>query len=272
MFRLFFNPLYLLVPPALILASIPLVFFAFLTSTIAFTTLLIRVSIVYFELTLALIRSALFTEPSKPAKQSHTRHHVPSNTPRRRGSVISNSSSQDFAHPRKYGPIKSESFASLVGTGGPRDYEGIGGWRDPGEDPAEEALWIGMNSRLELPAIAPTRQRNHQRSLTGGSQRWSGVWSPETMRMSPVQSRARTPSFTENGDEYFGLQLHGRSHPENQSSKRRKSLAGSVVGVDKKKNAGNGDDRRKSSSGSSISSLNSSGKLSRSAVKQTSHG
>jgi hypothetical protein len=272
MFRLFFNPLYLLAPPGLILLSIPLVFLALVTSTLAFATLLIRVSIVYFELALALFRSALFTESSKPLRQSHTRHHVPSNTPRRRASVVSNSSSQDFAHPRKNGPTKSESFASLAVTGGPRDYEGIGGWRDTGEDPAEEALWIRMNERLELPAIAPARQRHHQRSLTGGSQRWSGVWSPEVMRMSPVQSRARTPSFTENGEEYFGLQMHGRSVPENHISKRRKSLGGSGNGLDKKKSVGQSADRRKSSSGSSTSSLNSSGKLSRGTIKQTSYG
>jgi hypothetical protein len=267
-----FNPLYLLAPPALILVSIPLIFFAIVTSTIAFTTLLIRVSIVYFELALALLRSSLFTETSKPLKQSHTHHHVPSpNTPRRRGSTISMSSSQDFGYSGRHGPKKSESLASFLGAGvhTQRDYEGIGGWRDAGEDPADEALWIGMNSRLELPAIAPARQRHHQRSLTGGSQRWSGVGSPEAMRMSPVQSRARTPSITEYGDEYFGLQPHGRSFHESHSSKRRKSLVVSTGGDDAKK--GNGE-RRKSSSGSSVTSSNSSSKLSRSAVKRTSFG
>jgi hypothetical protein len=267
-----FNPLYLLAPPALILVSIPLVFFAILTSTIAFTTLLIRVSIVYFELALALLRSSLFTEPSKPLRQSHTHHHVPSsNTPRRRGSTISISSSQDFGHPGKHEPRKSESFASFLGAGvnTRRDYEGIGGWRDAGEDPADEALWIGMNSRLELPAITPARQRHHQRSLTGGSQRWSGVWSPEAMRMSPVQSRARTPSISEYGDEYFGLQPHGRSLHESHNSKRRRSLVGAAGGDDTKK--GNGE-RRKSLSGSSSTSSNSSSKLSKGTVKRTSFG
>jgi 20S proteasome alpha/beta subunit len=87
------------------------------------------------------------------------------------------------------------------------------------------------------------------------------------MRMSPVQSRARTPSFTENGEEYFGLQMHGRSLADNQSSKRRKSLGGSAIGLDKKKSVVQSADRRKSSSGSSTSSLNSSGKLSRGTIK-----
>jgi hypothetical protein len=163
---------------------------------------------------------------------------------------------------------------SLLGAGiqgPPRDFEGVGGWREAADDPAEEELWIGMNSRLELPAATPVRQRHHQRSLTGGSQRWSGVWSPEAMRMSPVQSRARTPSIPDNGDEYFGSQPYGKPLPELPSSKRRKSLAGSNGGDDKRKGKVQGRDWRKSSSGSSISS-NSSSKFSKNTAKQTSHG
>jgi hypothetical protein len=100
--------------------------------------------------------------------------------------------------PPKHRPhTKSDSLSSLLGTSEfTKDFEGVGGWRDPG-DAKEEALWMGMNSRLELPAdVSP---RRHRRSLTGGAipnQRWS--WSP-------IQSRARTPvrMSLEEGRDYF---------------------------------------------------------------------
>lgn len=182
--------------------------------------------------------------------------------------------SVDFAPPLKdYDPKNSESYASLLGAGvqGPaRDYEGIGGWRDEAVDPAEEALWIGMNSRLELPAVVPERaRRHHRRSYTGQSQMSSGsqvslvnmasgggrsgIWSPEALRMSPVQSRARTPSVTElrhmiEEEEYFGLQPHGSGVREVPMKSGMKGKSG---------NQGNEGKRRKSMSGDSISSLGS---------------
>jgi len=281
-----FNPLYLLAPPILVLISLPLAGFAVLTTTFALTTLLIRVSIVYVELGLALIRSYLFASEIKPSPRVRTQ--PPTNLPphrRRRSSVLSTSSSQDFGQsPIKNAYVtKSDSFASLLGAGaqGPgRDFEGVGGWRDAAVDPAEEALWISMNSRLELPAVAPERQRRHQRSLTGGSQRWSGVWSPESMRMSPVQSRARTPSVTdlrmsEGADEYFGLQPHGRQSSEVVAMKtgkgegRRKSLSGGNEEKRRSYTSQDGEQRRKSSSSSSTSSQ-SSARASRVTVKETS--
>lgn len=72
---------------------------------------------------------------------------------------------------------KSQSSANLATTTPLRDYEGVGGWRLQ-EDDEEEALWIGINSRLELPAA---QMRRHQRSLTG-SRLSSGVVSPELVR------------------------------------------------------------------------------------------
>lgn len=110
-------------------------------------------------------------------------------------------------------------------------------------DGEEEALWIGMNSRLELPTALPDKHRRHQRSLTGGSQRFS--WSPEAIRMSPVQSRARTPNAPEcpnsSPDEYFTM------HHYRKSGSSWEALARS-------------DERRKSSGGSSTCSTSSSGR------------
>ncbi|KAF2796999.1 hypothetical protein K505DRAFT_153201 [Melanomma pulvis-pyrius CBS 109.77] len=197
------SPLYLLGPPLLLLISLPLAILASVTTTIAITALTIRVSIVYFELGVALIHSYLFPPPQRPVPKKPSGRLSPHRARNRRSSAASTSSSHDTAGPSSYPPrlqYKSGSFVSLVGTSEiTRDFEGVGGWRVPGDDD-EEALWMGMNSRLELPAVIP-KQRKHQRSLTGGSQRWSG--SPEVMRMSPMQSRARTPVQTA-GDEKHG--------------------------------------------------------------------
>ena len=112
-------------------------------------------------------------------------------------------------------PSKSDSYLSLLGAGTPdRDYEGLGGWRTQGDE-LEEGIWMGMNSRLELPAATPGGNggRRHRRSLTGASQ---------ALRMSAIQSRARTPSFGREDDVgYFGQFHHGLA--------RRKSAGNSLA-------------------------------------------
>lgn len=262
-----FNPLYLLAPPALILVSIPLAVFAAFTSCIAFTLLLIRVSIVYFELGFALLRSWLISDSTKAASKEHY-SHAQSPQRRRRSSVLSSPSSQEFRGP----PLKSDSYVTLLGAGAPdRDYEGVGGWRVEGDEP-EEALWIGMNSRLELP-LSGGGQRRHQRSLTGSSQRWT--WSPEALKMSPVQSRARTPSIDQPTEGYFGLQPHGRQagdpHATKESDKIRRKSSSGAGEEQKRKHTAMSDGRRKSV-GASSNSSSSSGRSSKVTLKQTSYG
>jgi hypothetical protein len=101
--------------------------------------------------------------------------------------------------------------------------------------------------------------------------------------MSPVQSRARTPSVTDvqfnpNGDEYFGVQPHMKTLGDVPAGKilrgeaKRKKIA-APGGADEKRKVviANNGERRKSSSGSSISSM-SSGRVSKTAAKHTSHG
>jgi hypothetical protein len=203
----FARPLYLLWPPLLLLVSIPLTIFAVITTIIAVSALTVRVSIVYFELGVALAHAYLFPPPQKPApKQPSPRRASPHRTRNRRSSVASTASSQDTAVPRQ--PLrlhqKSGSLVSLVGTSEiTRDFEGVGGWRVSNGD-EEEALWMGMNSRLELPAVMmPAHKRKHQRSLTGGSGGKRYSWSPDAVRRSPMQSRSRTPINTGEGEGYF---------------------------------------------------------------------
>ncbi|KIW02732.1 uncharacterized protein PV09_06166 [Verruconis gallopava] len=245
-------PLTFALPPILLLLSIPLALFAAFTTLAAFVTLAIRLGIVYVELGGALLRSYLFASTSKVSSSKSPRLHLSESSSslahhrqRSRRNSIASFASVDQPNTARtlvsYGVHhRNDSLASLLGAGaqGPaRDFEGIGGWRDEDDDPEREALWIGMNKRLELPAAQPVRW--HRRSGTGsstasfvggsnnaiqgwlgpsdGQKRWShgsGAWSPELLRMSPVQSRARTPSVTErvvfsgqDEDGYFALQM-----------------------------------------------------------------
>jgi hypothetical protein len=249
------NPVYAITPFILLSVSVPLAFFAVVTTSIAVSLLSFRALAVYCRLAIAIIGAWLSPSTSKPvprrrsplipssARQSPTRqrqHH-------RRTSTASTTSSQDTAlysaHTSRILKHKNNSLTALIGTSElTRDFEGVGGWRVPGDDD-EEALWMGINSRLRLPAETPTRR--HARSLTGGAspgQRWSA--GSEAFRMSPVQSRARTPVRFAVDDEsgYFPMQP--------TSNSRRTS-----VGSDTAKQH----NRRKSGSGGSMSSTASSG-------------
>lgn len=261
-----FNPIYLLGPPLLVLISLPLAFFAALTTVLAIVALTIRASILYFELATAILQNWLFKSKDKAvltkpefAHLSPTTEQVVT-THRRRypssAAVSSISSSQDLTAPKK--PLsRRESWTSIVGAGSEnRDYEGVGGWRITGEAD-DDALWISMNSRLELPAAAERKRKNHTRSLTSTSQRYS--WSPE-MRMSPVQSRARTPSVTmidaSQSQEYFDLQPHAH-RPDIYTGAPAKSTEKLL---------------RKKSMGASSTSSGNSAKLSKPTARPTSYG
>ncbi|TKA69017.1 hypothetical protein B0A49_09963 [Cryomyces minteri] len=165
------SALHLLTTPFLLLFSLPLAAFAAFTTSLAFSTLLIRVSIVYVELGIALVQSAV-QAPATTKSPPPARPTAPPRHKRRRSSNFSTASSQDpNATPAgRKPPTKSDSFASLLGAGGPtRDYEGVGGWRYTA-DGDEDALWMGMNSRLELPA-APS---NYSTGRRHDCEYWSG--------------------------------------------------------------------------------------------------
>ncbi|KAF2821045.1 hypothetical protein CC86DRAFT_397556 [Ophiobolus disseminans] len=235
------NPLYALAPLVLFSISLPLAGLAILTTCGAISLLFCRAAIVYVELTVALIGSWISPPSTTPLPTRHTPatlspkvtspHHYHD---RRRNHA--SSASLETAVPSTTQlrlSNNSASFATLLGTSEKtRDFEGVGGWRAPGDDD-EEALWMGMNSRLQLPA--DNVPRRHHRSLTGGaspSQRRS--WGSETMRMSPVQSRARTPLslVVGEGEDYFPPQLLTGVRPSSSASEpakrhRRKSSSSS---------------------------------------------
>lgn len=228
--RTFSSPFSLLGPPLLLAASIPLAILATITTTIAITALAVRMSIVYFELGVALSRGYLFPTKSKTAGNYLSTHRAPPHRTRNRvnsnaSSIASNTSLRDIAITPviRMGPNKSASFVSLIGTSKiTRDFESVGGWRiSNGDD--EDAIWTGLNSRLELPAVLPNR--NHRRSLTGGSIGQRLSWSP-------VHSRARTP-YSEDmhvGGGYFPLQKSASGiWPKSMHESRRQSASGSSM-------------------------------------------
>ena len=154
--------------PFLLFLSVPLLTLAALTTTLAFSTLLIRVLIVYAELFAAVLQNQLSPSVS-PAKASPPLPYA--HLPRRKSHRSSDASSGSLT-PRLPPPQSIYTSTPLV-----RDFEGVGGWRFPGpDDENEEAIWTGMNARLELPFVPPPtplgfsdRQRKHERSLTSSS-------------------------------------------------------------------------------------------------------
>ena len=184
------NTLYVLFTPLLLFLSLPLLAFALLTTSLAFSTLFIRVLIVYIELFISILNNYLTfhttTSSSKPSSKPSSPRSRSSKSRRSSGSVRTNSDSttgSGSATPLAFPSSTAwPSSASLV-VAGTRDFEGVGGWRFPGPDSSDdERRWVAMNSRLELPNLSLStpvlgfersqsngRKRHHTRSRTSGS-------------------------------------------------------------------------------------------------------
>ena len=189
------NILQLVGPLVLLWLSVPLASLAIVTTTLAFSTLFVRVSIVYFELGTALMSSWLFDKDSTTSRIRSKACHISSNASTRYSNPKKRrrSSAPQNAPASLPPPTKSQSFASLVGSSGPtRDFEGVGGWR-LAADTQNEYSWTHHNSRLQLANIAGDKpRRRHQRSLSSQGHLFGSASS--TMRLSPATSRNRTPT------------------------------------------------------------------------------
>jgi len=231
------NPLYAIAPMVLLPLAIPLALFALFTFSLAITVLVLRAAVVYTKIGFVLL-CAWINPPTNNLHAIRSTSSPKRSTAHRkrpsRNTQMNAALPQDGAprSRRSSRPIAlSESLTSLVGESDIRtDFEGVGGWRVTGDDD-EEALWMGLNARLE----APGSGRHHHRSLTDGATPGAGsAWSPDLLRTSPAQSRARTPArFVVDDDDYFPSQSTPGLRPSStpleppKHHSRKKSGAGS---------------------------------------------
>ncbi len=195
----------------LIFISMPLALFGLLTTSFAFSTLFLRVIVVYAELAVVLVRDqfpgqvTLINIAPPPKIRSPAFGEKEQSRINRRGSTgRGDSGSRTPRIPETNG------LGIYSGGGIGRDFEGVGGWMFPNPDD-EDGLWTSMNSRLELPATICERKRHHCRSFTSSS-----LSSASLVTRSPVRSRTRTPYGTRasrnaSPEEYFVERPSSRS-------------------------------------------------------------
>lgn len=194
----------LLLSPVLIATSIPLASFAVITTTLAFSALLLRVAVVYIELGAVVLHDHISGRPI-----SDINLPVPiaaaAGTDALNGRRKSRKSSAGSGHSEASASSlwlpEHDAPGSCGGLGAHRDFEGVGGWVY-GTANEDDGLWTSMNSRLELPAAVGERKRKHQRSMTSGSDPVTisesrfrrGLRSPDSFSNLPNRPRARTPN------------------------------------------------------------------------------
>lgn len=237
--------------PIILITSLPLISLAAFTTTLAFSTLLIRVAVVYCELFLALLQSAIngpdtlgtaakssnaLAERQEPTKMD-TRER------RRRSSSIvhKSASSGSLASKPLISPLTAKSVPASLPTSATlpatRDYEGVGGWHlGMGDDPMSPPLdsaWLGSSNFLELPILnSPSPPARSSRAATQPMTACGSNGSPVTNHIgrSPGYSRysgsSRRTSGTSSPEGYFTSRtnLHGM----NTSAKIARSDLGDV--------------------------------------------
>ena len=214
----------LITSPVIFLVAIPLCTFAAVTTTLAFTTLLIRVLLVYIELGAVLLQNQLVGTIKSdlaelPPRSSGISEADLEGRPKAKkrssaGSGYSNGSVTPIA------PTETSGLGIYGGTGLDRDYEGVGGWRLTSSKD-EDVLWTSMNSRLELPSPMlhdQHRRPHHHRSSTAGSPSITSM-----AKISPTRSRTRTPLSSRN---------HGGQPLEDFSSRRAASKSTTSLNTD----------------------------------------
>lgn len=250
------NPVYALVIPSLVFITIPLAVLAGITTTLAFSVLIVRVLAVYLDIVISLIPQSLsgttpagaasssspmyrrlngLKTPSSPTSPSASSQQTPRalrHHRRRRSSAsaISGGGSASSVSERGLGLIPS--------VGAERDFEGIGGWRVGRDEDQDDVAWTTVNPPPPERSPLIHLPRHHARSASGRPttpgeggpylmMKSGRTRSPETRpskRASPNSSRARTPtgprlSFAPLGqpDGYFALST-GASAPSASAS------------------------------------------------------
>lgn len=142
-----------LMPPFLLLLSIPLAALAFLTSIVAFLTLFVRVLMVYIDLALVVAHNQSFHYNHSGDSRPSVKGSSPSpaitqqRRKKRRSSASSAGSEQGAITPR---PLNTTTFGLITSPGIDRDFKTVGGWRFSGPD-EDDTQWTSSNTRLRLP-------------------------------------------------------------------------------------------------------------------------
>ncbi|CAM1511196.1 Fc.00g087090.m01.CDS01 [Cosmosporella sp. VM-42] len=192
------NPVYAFLVPFLFIVTVPLAIVAGITTTVAFSVLILRVLAVYLDVALSLLPGYLTV--SKPqylqyASRSGSTSSSPTLAPLRRRRRRRSSSALSAG---TLTPVSDGALGIMPSIGPERDFEGVGGWRV-----GEDEIWTTINSRLELPD--KQHGRNHHRTPSGPTTPGEGGYlmmkgrtsaTPESKRSStsPNSSRTRTPS------------------------------------------------------------------------------
>lgn len=221
---------------SLLWISFPLALLACLTTTLALSVLVLRVSVVYLEFIFAFIESWTTASASTLLSTASTPRRMSS--PLRLGSwagsqkrgvrkniVHTGSESSPLALNTQSGK-NGGSLSSIIGASkASRDFEGVGGWQLTGEA-EDDGVWMTMNSRLELPNSTEQRRRNHFRSWSSQSTKFVPRSFGST-RSSDVDLRCRT-SYVGDGstdpEEHFNSRDHGRPavSPEGAPLKKKR--------------------------------------------------
>ncbi|KAM6508919.1 hypothetical protein FSOLCH5_011923 [Fusarium solani] len=213
------NPVYAFVVPFLFVVTVPLALFAGVTTTIAFSVLILRVLAVYIDVALSFVPHYLGGRKTRPYHPHNYRPHhqfldapapgslFNNTSPSSSGSTALESCLRRRRHRRSSSalstagtvtPVSEKAFGLVPSIGPDRDFEGVGGWRLGGDD----ETWTIINSRLELPD-KQHHGRNHHRSPSGPTTPGEGGYlmmkgrapSPtKRTSASPNSSRTRTPS------------------------------------------------------------------------------
>lgn len=214
------NPIYAFLVPFLFIVTVPLAVFAGITTTVAFSVLLLRVFAVYLDVALSFIPHYLGGRKHRPYHPRNYRPNrqmidtpapglLPNSSPSPPGSTSLDTTLRRQHHHRRSSsalsaqdattPVSEAAFGLIPSIGPERDFEGVGGWRFDGDDEP----WTTINSRLELPD-KQYHGRSHHRSPSGPTTPGEGGYlmmkgrshSPEAKRTSasPNSSRTRTPS------------------------------------------------------------------------------
>lgn len=165
------NPVKFCLISFISLLTFPLAILAGLTTVLAFSILLVRVSLVYVDFIVSFIPTYVFgrhtysrrlrdSKPSPILPGPDSPSSTASYARRRRRRRLSAAS----AEPPTPTLVAEPYGLGILGAGMDRDFEGLGGWRD-----GDDELWTNINSRFQLSEGRPVLvQQHHHRTLSGG--------------------------------------------------------------------------------------------------------